>query len=263
MTSTVQLYWHCLAGSQDPNSKFAFRAEQEERRREVVAVPHSLITPLFATAKESLLSLLTSAFENKVVYASPASRTLAKTPKDFYMPSYEDVELTTSDGKKIHGWLIKRPKEPKSVVTIIHFHGNACNISHMLYDALGMFQKVKANILLIDYRGYGLSHGSPSQEGLLLDAEAALDYVHNRHDVCDPEKIFVFGRSLGGAVAIALAEKHQARVRRRFRTTSPDRSFGGSWLKTPSRPWTNSWNSFHPRLQRRSLASQPTSGTGT
>ena len=42
----------------------------------------------------------------------------------------------------MHGWLIKR-KDPRQYPTILHFHGNACNISHMLYDALGMFQKAR------------------------------------------------------------------------------------------------------------------------
>ena len=57
----------------------------------------------------------------------------------------------------------------------------------MLYDALGMFQKVKANIMLVDYRGYGQSEGSPSQEGLVMDAEAALDYLLLRRDVVAAE----------------------------------------------------------------------------
>lgn len=78
------------------------------------------------------------------------------------MPNYEDVEIKTSDGKVIHGWLIKR-KDARLFPTIIHFHGNACDISHMLYDALGMFQKVKVNILLVDYRGYGMSEGVRSE----------------------------------------------------------------------------------------------------
>ena len=77
----------------------------------------------------------------QVLYAAPSNRGLSKTPKDVYMPNYEDVTISTRDGKRLRGWLIKR-KEPRLHPTIIHFHGNACNISHMLYDALGMFQKV-------------------------------------------------------------------------------------------------------------------------
>jgi alpha/beta superfamily hydrolase len=127
------------------------------------------------------------------------------------MPNYEDVEITTKDKKTVHGWLIKR-REARACPTIIHFHGNACNVSHMLYDALGMFQKVKANIMLLDYRGYGQSEGSPSQAGLVMDAEAALDYLLLRRDVVDPDQVFLFGRSLGGAVAMELASRREPQV---------------------------------------------------
>ena len=168
-----------------------------------MSVPVSQTSPVYNACKASFLGMLTSVFESKVLYASPSSRVLAKTPRDFYMPNYEDVEIVTRDRKVVHGWLIKR-KDAKLFPTVLHFHGNACNISHMLYDALGMFQKVKVNILLVDYRGYGLSEGSPSQAGLVMDAEAALDYMLHRRDVCDPDKIFLFGRSLGGAVAVEL-----------------------------------------------------------
>ena len=56
-------------------------------------------------------------------------------------------------------------------------------------------------MLILAYRGYGDSEGKPSEEGLKLDAEATLEYVLNRNDV-DKDRIFVFGASLGGAVAI-------------------------------------------------------------
>jgi fermentation-respiration switch protein FrsA (DUF1100 family) len=175
-------------------------------------IPASQRNPIYNSAKVSLLGLITSVFESKVLYASPTSRVLTKTPRDFYMPNYEDVEITTKDKKTVHGWLIKR-REARACPTIIHFHGNACNVSHMLYDALGMFQKVKANIMLVDYRGYGQSEGSPSQEGLVMDAEAALDYLLLRRDVVDPEQIFLFGRSLGGAVAMELTSRREAQIR--------------------------------------------------
>ena len=55
--------------------------------------------------------------------------------------------------------------------------------------------------------------GSPSQAGLIKDAEAAFDYLLLRRDVCDPDTIFLFGRSLGGAVAMELASRREGRVR--------------------------------------------------
>ena len=59
-----------------------------------------------------------------------------------------------------------------------------------------MYQKIKANILLVDYRGYGNSQGVPTEEGLCYDGEAALQYLLSRNDI-DPFQIFLFGRSLG------------------------------------------------------------------
>lgn len=58
---------------------------------------------------------------------------------------------------------------------------------------------------MLSYRGYGLSEGSPSEKGLRLDAKAALQYLHDRDDVIDKNRIYIFGRSIGGACAIALA----------------------------------------------------------
>jgi hypothetical protein len=61
------------------------------------------------------------------------------------------------------------------------------------------------NVLMVSYRGYGNSEGRPSESGLKLDARAALMYAQDRADVLDTKRIFIFGRSIGGAVAIATA----------------------------------------------------------
>lgn len=81
-----------------------------------------------------------------------------------------------------------------------------------------MVRNCNANVWLIDYRGYGDSEGKPSERGLMLDAEAVWDYIMSKKNasslehVIDPRKVFIFGRSLGGAVAFHLAkyaeEKH-------------------------------------------------------
>lgn len=64
---------------------------------------------------------------------------------------------------------------------------------------------------MVAYRGYSDSEGTPSEEGLSLDAEAIFEYLENSPDI-NPESIFLFGRSLGGAVAIDLAAKVQRKV---------------------------------------------------
>ena len=68
--------------------------------------PASQSNPIYNNAKISFLGLMTSLLESKVLYASPTSRVLTKTPRDFYMPNYEDVEITTKDKKTVHGWCV-------------------------------------------------------------------------------------------------------------------------------------------------------------
>ena len=65
-----------------------------------------------------------------------------------------------------------------------------------LYDVRGMFNILNCNILLLEYRGFGLSAGKPSEHGLYEDAVTALNYLHTRRDI-DTSKIVVFGRALG------------------------------------------------------------------
>jgi fermentation-respiration switch protein FrsA (DUF1100 family) len=71
--------------------------------------------------------------------------------------------------------------------------------------------ELACNVLLLSYRGFGKSEGSPSEAGLQLDALAALDWVRSRKAL-DRSRVFLFGRSLGGAVAAALAASRPGAV---------------------------------------------------
>lgn len=82
--------------------------------------------------------------------------------------------------------------------------GNAGNIGHRL-NGIAALHSFGFNVLAVDYRGYGASEGAPSERGLLLDALAALELLRARPDI-HPGKIALFGRSLGGAVALALVD---------------------------------------------------------
>ena len=126
---------------------------------------------------------------------------LKSTPKDWGL-AYEDVSLTTSDQIKLHGWYLPA-KEANQV--ILFFHGNGGNISHRR-NSLEIFQSLGLNVLIIDYRGYGESEGSMSEEGLNLDAMAAWQHLIKQRGF-KPQDIIIFGRSLGGAVATVLATK--------------------------------------------------------
>jgi fermentation-respiration switch protein FrsA (DUF1100 family) len=86
------------------------------------------------------------------------------------------------------------------------FHGNAGNIGLRLPNAVQMYQHLQCNILLVEYRGYGDSDSvKPGEAGLKLDAEAALRFMH-KHPLVDVSQLYVFGRSLGGAVAFHMAQ---------------------------------------------------------
>ena len=125
--------------------------------------------------------------------------TIAQTPGDRGL-SYEDVHMKTVDGETIHGWYI--PAEP-AAKHVLFFHGNAGNISHRP-NTVAMLNGFGHAVLIVDYRGYGYSSGRPSETGTYHDAAAAWDYLVATRDV-DPSDIVIYGRSLGGAVAVWLA----------------------------------------------------------
>lgn len=118
---------------------------------------------------------------------------------------YEDINLRTSDGQIINGWFVPNKASKK---VILYFHGNGGNISYRL-DRIAFLHRLPVNIFIIDYRGFGRSQGTPSENGLYLDAKAAYDFLINQKKY-QPDQIIIFGRSLGGAVAADLAGKEMA-----------------------------------------------------
>ena len=145
-------------------------------------------------------SLLVGLFQSKLVY-HPLS-TIEATPTDAGL-EYRDVSITTSDGVELHAWFCPAPEE-RGVV--LFCHGNGGNISGRL-GSLVILHKLGLSTLIFDYRGYGRSEGSPSEEGTYLDADAAWCHLTEEMKI-GPGRIIVFGRSLGGAVAAKLATKH-------------------------------------------------------
>lgn len=125
------------------------------------------------------------------------------TPRDIGL-DYEEVFITTKDNVLISGWYIPSGS-PRG--TFLFSHGNGGNISHRM-EKIRMFNDLHVNVLIFDYRGYGMSKGSPSEEGLYLDADAVYDYLVNEKKV-SPQKIIGYGESLGGTVIVDLAVKHK------------------------------------------------------
>lgn len=88
------------------------------------------------------------------------------------------------------------------------FHGNAGNIGHRVPVAKMLEEYGGCSVFMLEYRGYGLSTGTPSEQGLMIDAQTALDYIRQQ-DETKGGKIIIYGQSLGGAVAIPLVAKNQ------------------------------------------------------
>lgn len=119
---------------------------------------------------------------------------------------YRDVYFHTEDGKRLHGWFFPLREE---FPLILFCHGNAGNISHRLENIRPLLEQ-RLQVFIFDYRGYGKSSGTPSENGVYLDGLAAYDYLVKRERI-PPTNIIVFGRSLGAAVAIEIALKRRVR----------------------------------------------------
>lgn len=130
------------------------------------------------------------------------SRAIIETP-DRAGLAYRDLRLETGDGEQLHGWRIDARAEPLGHLLLCH--GNAGNVGDRVLHA-ALLTAVGFDVLLFDYRGYGRSSGSPSEEGTYRDARAALAFLLEQSGV-DPSRVFYLGESLGGAVALDLALK--------------------------------------------------------
>ena len=115
---------------------------------------------------------------------------------------FEDLFFTTQDGIRLHGWFIPHPG---AGATLVWFHGNAGNISDRLLNIKLVHDRIKINIFIFDYRGYGRSEGTISEKGTYFDGEAAIKYLLGRDDAA--ARLILFGRSLGAAVAAEMATR--------------------------------------------------------
>ncbi len=141
------------------------------------------------------------AIQERLIYFPPPSYRI--TPADFGSP-YEEVALPTEDGVALVAWYLPH-SAPKA--TILFCHGNADNLADIT-PSLKLLHQLGFSVFAFDYRGYGRSAGEPSEAGTYRDAEAAWRYLVDTRHIA-PETIVLFGRSLGGAVAIDLARKHR------------------------------------------------------
>ncbi len=128
-------------------------------------------------------------------------REITYTPTDIKL-AFEKIALKTDDGLKIAAWYVPANN---ARYTVLFCHGNAGNMTHRL-DSINILNELGLNCLIFDYRGYGDSQGKPTEQGTYLDAAAAWQWLTNRKMI-SPDRIIIFGRSLGGSVAANLATK--------------------------------------------------------
>ena len=142
--------------------------------------------------------------ESRMLYVPGGNRTLLDPPAELAL-DVRRVTITASDGVRLAAWAM--PVGDGSGYWLLMCHGNAGNISEagrpQHYAGL---RGVGLSLLAFDYRGYGESEGAPTEEGLYRDADAAYRYLRDTIGV-PPERIIIFGHSLGSAVAVELASR--------------------------------------------------------
>lgn len=165
-----------------------------------LTIMSALLTVLAMYAFTVVLLL---ALENSIIFLP--SRALWTTPAKEGVP-HDEVWLRTSDGVKLHAWLLhgQRPAGTPAR-TVLFLHGNAGNIADRLENGI-LLTRQGLDVLLLEYRGYGLSEGSPTEEGVCRDADAAYDYLLTRPGT-SAKNLVLFGRSLGSGPAVDLAAR--------------------------------------------------------
>jgi len=159
-----------------------------------------LVGLIFYLSFSALLLILQS---HMVYYPT---RDIERTPDEVGL-SYEKVEFTSNDGTVLTGWFVPARAERG---VILFCHGNGGNISHRI-ESIRVFHDLGLSTFIFDYRGYGLSRGRPTEEGTYEDADAAWRYLVEVRRI-PRDRIIIFGRSLGGAVASRLANDHTPKI---------------------------------------------------
>jgi uncharacterized protein len=128
-------------------------------------------------------------------------REIPYTPAELGL-DFEEVYFRTGDRLRLHGWFVPAQN---SEFTVLYCHGNGGNMMYFL-ETVNFLNKLGLNCFVFDYRGYGSSQGEPTENGTYLDVRAAYRWLTKKKGVA-PERIILFGWSLGGSIAAYLAGK--------------------------------------------------------
>lgn len=145
-------------------------------------------------------------FEETLIFPAPRVSDDRWT-KEFQQ---EDVQFTSADGTKLHGWYFPVADSEQSRGTLLYSHGNGDCVAWLDTLAESMRRKYALNVFVYDYRGYGKSEGKPDGVGVLADGNAAQKWLSERENI-PIDEIFLMGRSLGGGVSVHLAAENGAR----------------------------------------------------
>jgi pimeloyl-ACP methyl ester carboxylesterase len=163
-----------------------------------------VVLPLFVTAAllaAGLCLLVYLAQERLIFYPQPLAEGTARV-LERAVPRSQALELVAGDGTRLRGWLV-RGQSPAPWPLVLYFGGNAEEVSWLLPE----FSRLPDwATLLVNYRGYGLSEGRPSEAALYRDALALYDSIVERADI-DPRRVVVVGRSLGTGIATYVASQ--------------------------------------------------------
>jgi pimeloyl-ACP methyl ester carboxylesterase len=142
----------------------------------------------------------TNTTSSEIIYPRnipPGARTDVPRPSQYGIEDHEELSIPTPDGETLSAFLLRPANKSQArPVTILAFHGNAGNIGHRLPIGRVLTNDVNCTVLMLEYRGYGLSTGTPNEEGLVIDAQTGLDYIRSRDDLKN-NKVVVFGQSIG------------------------------------------------------------------
>jgi pimeloyl-ACP methyl ester carboxylesterase len=179
----------------------------------VFILPKSLIgIGTFLTIAYSAACIFLFTAQSKFIFFP--TRAIETTPDDLQL-RYQDVWLPISSKngavQSVHGWWIPASKssvnQGESGKVVLYLHGNGLNVGANVEHA-NRFHRLGLSVFLIDYRGYGQSQGDfPTESQVYQDAQLAWDYLVKKRGI-NPKQIYIYGHSLGGAIAIDLAVRH-------------------------------------------------------
>ncbi len=191
-----------------------------DTRRTTTLRRHRPIGELMATTLKILgaigalyliIVVLAWAFQARLAFPAPKGR--LPNPGTLGFPNGERIVVTTADSVQLRGWYLPPDPAPDfgtQAPGMLWFYGNMESVETSA-PLIHMLRPPGVGLLILDYRGYGESDGTPTEEGVYRDGEAAWDALVSRPEI-DPTRVAVFGRSIGSAIALYVAVNRPARA---------------------------------------------------